>query len=223
MDSVIIRKPDTGELELKYSDIEKVASDITITSQEDMVRAKEVMGIIKSLKKELDDTFDPAIKQAFKAHRAMKAAKDKYFKPLIKLEKKIKIAISNFVLEQEEKARREKQRMLEEARKRAAMEAKKKAEEALDEGDLDRAIAFEEESKDIQGLVVTPNIPVSKPKVDGLVTRDDWKFEVVDPSALPREYLMPDERKIAKVVRAMKGDTKIPGVRVWKKVISYSR
>jgi uncharacterized protein with gpF-like domain len=44
---------------------------------------------------------------------------------------------------------------------------------------------------------------------------DRWVFEVTDPKAVPREYLMPDEKKIGGVVAAMKDETNIPGVRAW--------
>lgn len=40
-----------------------------------------------------------------------------------------------------------------------------------------------------------------------------WKFEVVDPAAVPREYLAVDTVRIGKVVRA--GVRAIPGVRIW--------
>jgi hypothetical protein len=44
---------------------------------------------------------------------------------------------------------------------------------------------------------------------------DNWKFEVTDLAALPREYLQPDERKIKGVVKALKDKTTIPGIRTW--------
>jgi hypothetical protein len=44
---------------------------------------------------------------------------------------------------------------------------------------------------------------------------DRWVFEIVDPEAVPREFLCPDEAKIGGVVAAMKDKTDIPGVRAW--------
>jgi hypothetical protein len=46
-------------------------------------------------------------------------------------------------------------------------------------------------------------------------TREVWKFEITDAAQIPREYLVVDEARIRKVVQALKGDAKIPGVRVY--------
>ena len=53
------------------------------------------------------------------------------------------------------------------------------------------------------------------PKVEGQVSRANWKFEITDATLLPRDYLMPDEKTIGAMVRARKGETVIPGVRVY--------
>ena len=63
--------------------------------------------------------------------------------------------------------------------------------------------------------VVAPAVQREAPKVAGLKTREVWKFEIVDPSLLPREYLVPDEAAIRGVVNSLKDRTKIPGVRVF--------
>lgn len=63
------------------------------------------------------------------------------------------------------------------------------------------------------GTAVT--LPSAVTKVEGISRRKVWRFEITDASVLPREYLMPDEQKIGGVVRAMKNQTRIPGVRVW--------
>lgn len=53
------------------------------------------------------------------------------------------------------------------------------------------------------------------PKARGTASRVSWKCEVEDASLVPREYLVPDMKLIAAHVRVKKGDTAIPGVRVW--------
>lgn len=45
--------------------------------------------------------------------------------------------------------------------------------------------------------------------------RTEWDFEITDESQVPREYLMVDESKIRRVVRA--GIRNIPGVRVYER------
>jgi hypothetical protein len=65
-------------------------------------------------------------------------------------------------------------------------------------------------------LMVEPVIlPETTPKVEGISGRQVWKFRIINPALIPREYLIPDERKIGQIVRAMKGETRIPGVEAY--------
>lgn len=221
--NVVISRPDAAPLESAFNRIVQEVDGFKVTSKADLELASDKLNKIKTLKNEILTTFDAPIKQAYKAHKAIISARDRYLKPLSKYEKSIKVAISNFVVQQEREAKEKQRKIMEEAKRKAALEFKKKAEAALDEGDLERAVALDEAAKAPEGLVVTPEIPVTKPKVEGLVTREVWKFEIVDASLLPREYLMPDQKKIGKVVTALKGSAKIPGVRVWKEVVPYTR
>jgi len=51
---------------------------------------------------------------------------------------------------------------------------------------------------------------------EGIAVAHVWDFEVTDPAKLPREYLLPDLQKIRAVVRALKAEAVIEGVRVFK-------
>lgn len=74
---------------------------------------------------------------------------------------------------------------------------------------------------------ITPAIPeVVAPIVAGPEKRietelgkasftEKWTFKIMDESLLPREFLMPNEVKIRAVVKALKADTKIAGIKVW--------
>jgi hypothetical protein len=60
------------------------------------------------------------------------------------------------------------------------------------------------------------------PKVAGTGKRENWLFRVKNPDLIPREYLMPDDPfnaasypKLARVVRAMKSATNIPGIEAY--------
>ena len=67
-----------------------------------------------------------------------------------------------------------------------------------------------------------PIIP-DAPNAAGLSLREDWKFAIVDAASIPREYLVPDEVKIGRIVRVLKGEAKIPGVRIWSEKSVSSR
>ena len=57
--------------------------------------------------------------------------------------------------------------------------------------------------------------PAEPPKVEGIVSRTEWTYEITEPFSVPREYLQIDHKAIGAVVRALKAQTKIPGVRVF--------
>jgi len=48
----------------------------------------------------------------------------------------------------------------------------------------------------------------------GVRYRTSWQYEIVDAALVPREYMQVNEVKIGTVVRALKDDCNIPGVRV---------
>jgi type IV secretory pathway VirB10-like protein len=78
----------------------------------------------------------------------------------------------------------------------------------------EKARGFEQQA----ATVVAPVIHREPPKIAGLQMRDQWKFEITDPTKINAAFLMPDEKKIGAQVRALKGDAAAilgPGVRVW--------
>lgn len=66
-------------------------------------------------------------------------------------------------------------------------------------------------------VVVAPKDPV--PKAEGVTGVDHWGFHVTDEAQIPREYLTPDLKKIGALVRAMKGQIQIPGVKITHDVV----
>ena len=126
----------------------------------------------------------------------------------------------------EEEKRRQHQREEAEQRriqeeKDAAAKREQKEQERLHQEKLDAEAAQRERTARAEILearaddkIATPGQSVA-PKVSGIQSRTAWKFEVIDASKVPDQYKTIDEKKIGGVVRALKGDTEIPGVRVW--------
>lgn len=135
----------------------------------------------------------------------------------------------------EEAARKERDRLAAEAAEaqrkadEKAAEERRQAEAARAAGDLAAAAKHEQKAERVEeraaerietlqtvaASVVAPVLERETPKVKGVSGRRVWKFRIRDASKLPREYLLPDEKRIGAVVRAMKGDTRIEGVEVW--------
>lgn len=62
------------------------------------------------------------------------------------------------------------------------------------------------------------SIDEKQPEVEGIYHVELWDFEIVNKDKIPDEYKVVDEKKIRAVVRAMKENTNIPGIRVFKKL-----
>ena len=55
-------------------------------------------------------------------------------------------------------------------------------------------------------------MPKTVPKVEGVSTRTVWKYRFANEFMIPRNYLMPDEKKIGAHARSMRESASIPGV-----------
>ena len=93
------------------------AKAIIIQSNDDFIKAGEILTVIKSLRKEIDATFDPIIKKQLEAHREAIAQKKKVDAPLIEAEGIIKPRMAAWNTEQERIRREEEDRLREIARK----------------------------------------------------------------------------------------------------------
>jgi hypothetical protein len=78
----------------------------------------------------------------------------------------------------------------------------------------DHALAAAVVEEHLAAPPVSVSVPSTTPRLAGVATVEQWAFEIVNAALIPRQYLMVDEKKIGATVRAFKGDTKIPGVRV---------
>jgi hypothetical protein len=107
--------------------------------------------------------------------------------------------------------------MLEEAEK--ILKAKiKQARDSIEAANTAAQLAAEQmlQQGDARGAALaTQNLqPTQAPQ--GLTFRDVWEWRVVNASVLPREYLTPDTKKIAAVVKKLGNKANIPGVEITK-------
>ena len=187
------------------------AQAIIIRSNDDFIKAGEILTAIKSLRKEIDATFDPIIKKAFEAHKEAVAQKKKVDAPLVEAEGIVKPRMAAWNAEQERIRREEEERLREIARKEEEERRLKEAIDAEKSGNKEEAEAILETPIEPPPVV----IPKTTPKVAGVSFTKQWKFRITDPNKIPREYLTPDEVKIGGVVRALKDKANIPGVEVY--------
>jgi len=133
--------------------------------------------------------------------------------------------IVDFDNEQERlKRQREREQQIEEARQRQEAEDEKKRLVALATELGYKKLAKEIKAEPIEApppQVILKETPSSKET--GVSFREDFKFRIKDEQAIPRTYLMADEVKIGKVVRALKLLANIPGIEVYSVRIPVQR
>lgn len=195
------------------------ARGLVITNQDELSVADQFRQDIKALLRSIDDAFDPQIEQAFALHRSLLAKKKEFAGPPLRALEIINPRIAEYMKERDRaRLQTERERQIKEQEaKRLAEIAVDKASELVDEGRAAEANAVLKEAALKAGEIEAsaPEVP-EKPLAD-VSLRTTWDFEVVDAEKIPRKYLVPDLVTIGKVVRAIKDQTDIPGIRVFPK------
>lgn len=191
---------------------------IEVRNQAGLLLANDFLKDLKRLGAKIDETFDPQIQKAHALHKSLLTEKKRLKDPLEVAERIVKPKIAAYI-EEEDRKRQEAERVrwkAEEEARRIADQALDKA-SALDEkGDKGKAdeIIVKGHAKALEVLEKAPEVPEA-PRAEGLSIREVWQFEIVNEAAIPREYLTPDTVKIGRIVRALKHQANIPGVRTW--------
>jgi len=212
------RIPALTEAQSEALTVPDKARAIVVRDQETLDVAKNFLHSIDALRTQIDNTFDPQIAQAYKLHKSLIREKKKFTDPLDVAKRIMGLKVAEFIDEQM-RIRWEAGRKRIEAEAKAREIAEKavaKAEKFEADGKEHAAerIVNEAHDKVIEILGVTPDVP-EEIDTSGIALRETWKFSIVNEALIPREYLIPDEKKIGRIVRALKGATDIPGIRVW--------
>jgi hypothetical protein len=228
-------------IEKRAVDAHAEASAIVIRDQDGLTLANTKTIAIKALIKEIDDCFKPIHDAQKEAASLTKATWDKYRVPLDGDYRRIKADIGVFLIEQDRLKKEAEHRVwqAEQEKIKAEAEAKRIAEEAMRKaaiaeakGDTEKADKILEKAavqetkmaEKIETASVAASVPIpARAQTFGISTREDWDIELIDISQVPREYLMFDEVKARKVVRASKGAVQITGVKNIKKTIVSQR
>lgn len=203
----IVQEQQAGELVKTLVD---QAGAIVVKDHATYELAAGVLVSVKNGIKEVKKYWDDPIKKQQAALDSLKDKRNSMLDPLIQAEVGLKIAINDFRIKDdlERKAREEIARKAVEAKAREEQQALAKEMEAFGNAEVAAKIAS-------APVVVPPVVVQSAPKVAGVSFRDDWRAEVIDPQLIPREYLIPDEKKLSALAKAMKADAKVAGVRFW--------
>jgi hypothetical protein len=190
-----------------------------IADRDQYLKAAALRGSIRDAVKYFTELYKPRIDEAMKHVTNLRADRDKFLDPLNGAQKHLGDLLSAY---DDEQYRLKLEREAAERRKQQAEEAEKAqlAKLAEEMGNADLAEEILERIPEPQAVIVK-DTPTAKET--GVSFREDWKFRVVDPKAIPREYLMIDEVKIGKVVRALKSASNIAGIEVYSVKIPVQR
>ena len=206
------------ELELKVTSVPERAKGLQILTDEDFRNAGELLIVIKGLRSEINDTFDPIISKAHEAHKEAIGQKKKVDAPLVEAELILKPRISAYIQVQE-KRRLEEQRLLEQKLKEEEeLRVLEKAEELHAFGDTDEANELLEKPVYVPPVV----LPRTTPNVPGIVSRTTWSAQVTNFMELvkavaagraPIQCLKADTVFLGQQARSMKSALNYPGVK----------
>src|SRR3990167_488271 len=180
------------ELDAKTIQSVEHADKIEISDTLTYIAATEFLLILKSIQKEIDETFNGPIEAAHASHKSILAAKKKHSEPITEAERIIKIKIGSYLAEQEKIRIAEERRLQEEARKRA--EEEQLAEAVALEASGESVAAEELIQAPVQAAPVV--LPKSTPKVSGISVKKMWKWRLMDATKVNREFLSVDETKV---------------------------
>lgn len=218
-----IPEPEVQSLGTQIESLTLRTEELQIVTPEAYTSSCELLKGWTILGKQIDEAFDPQIEAFHKGHKIAIEQKKKFRGPVDLAISRLKLGASKFLQEQERVRREEERRQQEIVRARAEAEAKRLSEEQA----LNDALELEAagDSKGAEAVLANPSpvevyvppivVPRQVPRAEGISTRQNWKFRITNPSLVPREYLIVDEKAIGHVVRALKDKAKIPGVEVY--------
>lgn len=188
---------------------------IQIASQADYESAGAFGVSVQTAIKKIEETFEKPVRTAKAAYDAAREVRDNLLRPLEAAKGALKAKMQDWNAEQRRIA--------------AAAEAKRIADQRKAEEDRRLELAanaetagFSQAAEEILAapVAVAPVAPAFEaPKAKGTVSKVDYDFRIVDPSAINRAFLVPDESKIRKLVKALGADAvaQVGGIQVFEK------
>jgi hypothetical protein len=199
------------------------ARSIKITNQVERAAAAEMGRTIATLTADAKEKFDTIKRPLNEARARILAWEHEIVDKLEAAKRYLSSAIGSFDQAQEQ-ARREEERRIQ---KQLQDKAEEEARQASQEQAISDAVALEA-AGDTKGAEAVLNNPVPVPvyvppvilqsehvKTVGVASQQTWKFRITDVSLIPREYMVPDEKTIGQIGRAMKEKANIPGIQFY--------
>lgn len=183
---------------------------LVIFDAESYRRAAEKRSMLGEGIEYFENLFRPHVEQAHRQHKALLADLKKFTEPLQAAMFRLGRQLADYDAAQQLIQRRKQLEAEAEERKRAEEEKKRLADLAKEMGDRELAEEIKAAPAQVEPVVVAKETP----KIEGLSYRENWTYKIVDASKIPCRYHSIDTVEIGRIVRRLKGETKIPGVEV---------
>ncbi len=196
------------EIERELIAIKTQAMSLQVVDNQTYLQAGEYLKAFKGLERKIKDYFKP-LKDA--SHKAWRNICDRENEEIEKLKPTISYLNSQMVTynqEQERLRREEAERLRREAEKLAEERKLQAAIEAENAGYKEEAEAILDEPVFIPPPIVAKEIP----KIAGQAVVKTWKWRLIDINLVPRQYLKVDEVAVNGIARSLKEKAQIPGI-----------
>lgn len=223
---------DPDELRLRALEVSDQAKMFLIQNPEQYEAAAIELKRVVAERKIAQMRVDRIKKPAYQTYQeALQLEKD-VIHPYDQAEHFFKHGMSDYRAREDAERRRKEAALAAEARRQAEEEAKRKAKELAESdarilearGEPEMAAQVRSAPLPLEPARVEPVILQRQvPKVQGIVEKVNWTFRITDPDLVPREYMSIDESKIRAVVKALKQQTRIPGIEVFAEATTQVR
>jgi hypothetical protein len=221
----------TTALQATIDTMKREAGALTVANSDDYAAVAQFLVRVRNVKKQIGFLLDPGIQSAQAHVNELREGKARYVRQIDEIDTLASRPAETWKRQEREAAEAEQKRLNEQRRKEAQEKAEaerkqreteiKKAQRTGEVGKREaerlrqEAEKQAEATKNIADVKVQPNVRT----VAGIRARVNWKFRVVDRKQIPREYMMPDEVAIGRLVRDAKNkqiaEAACPGIEVW--------
>jgi len=209
--AITVPFPETGELRSRSDLILSRAQSLVIDSPGAFEQTSQDLKLLRAHRQRIKEAFEEPKRAAHAAHKAVVDAIKEHDSPLLQAETIIMKKLRGFRAEQERVRREKEQAIRKEREAQQLAEQERQAALLKQQGREEEARAVE----DAPIVVAPPTLPPEVPEVKGVQYRKIWKWRLLDAEAVPRQWLMLNEKLINAHVRATKGATRIPGIEVY--------
>jgi hypothetical protein len=181
------------------------AKELVISDDQSLMLANDILQSAKNLKKALENEQDKKTRPLNDQKQAIIDS----FKPYkIEIEALIKVLSEQKIIPYQMALKKQ----IEDYKREEAERLRKEHEKVAAEGKIVEAISIENQLNVVEEIKADNKITsmYSKSSINMV-----WTHEIIEPSVIPNEYLMPDEKKIKEAIK--KGVRDIKGVRIFEK------